>query len=104
MAAAIKAHEFAERTQNGEVLNLLDVREVFEYLSFNIGGKNIPVARLQASLIDLPYNKTDELIVVCTVGKRSETACGILEEGGYKNVRNLAGGLVALQKLKHKTD
>lgn len=102
--AAIDARELAERIKNSEDLNLLDVREELEYLTFNIGGKNLPVNKLQASFDQLPYNKPDEIIVICTVGKRSETACDILTENGYKNVRNLAGGLVALQKIKHNID
>jgi rhodanese-related sulfurtransferase len=102
--ALINAEELAERLSNGETLNLLDVREPLEYLTFNIGGKNLPINRLQELFKELLYDKDDEVIVVCTVGKRSETACNILAENGYKNVRNLAGGLVALQKIKHHID
>ncbi len=102
--AVINAVELAERINNGETLNLLDVREPLEYLTFNIGGKNLPVSKLHQSLKELLYDKSDELIVLCTVGKRSETACRLLAENGYKNVRNLAGGLVALQKTTHKID
>lgn len=98
---AIDARELAQRLQNGEELNLLDVREELEYLTFNVGGKNLPVSRLSSAINELPYNKNDELIVICTMGKRSETACNLLAENGYKNVRNLAGGLIALQKTKH---
>jgi adenylyltransferase/sulfurtransferase len=101
---AIDAKELTERLQNGEELNLLDVREELEYLTFNIGGKNLPVSRLLTALNELSYNKNDEVIVICTVGKRSETACNLLTENGYKNVRNLAGGLIALQKIKHNID
>jgi len=101
---AIDAKELTERMQNSEELNLLDVREELEYLTFNIGGKNLPISRLAAALNELPYNKTDELIVICTIGKRSETACNLLAENGYQNVRNLAGGLIALQKIKHNID
>lgn len=102
--AVINAEELAERMNNGETLNLLDVREPLEYLTFNIGGKNLPVSKLQESFKELLYDKADELIVLCTVGKRSETACTLLTENGYKNVRNLAGGLVALQKIKYHID
>ena len=102
--AVIDARELAGRIDNGEELNLLDVREELEYLTFNIGGKNVPVGRLQGSISEFSYNKTDELIVICSVGKRSETACEILTENGYENVRNLAGGLIALQKTKHNID
>lgn len=101
---AIDAKELAERMANNESLNLLDVREELEYLTFNIGGKNLPVSKLQTLISELPYNKNDELIVICTVGKRSAAACNILTENGYQNVRNLAGGLIALQKTKHNID
>jgi len=40
----INAAELNQRLQKGEVLNLLDVREVIEYHTFNIGGVNIPLA------------------------------------------------------------
>ena len=48
--AVIDARELAGRIDNGEELNLLDVREELEYLTFNIGGKNVPVCRLQGSI------------------------------------------------------
>lgn len=96
----IKATELIERLNTGEDLNLIDVREVIEYHTYNIGGDNIPLSNLESALNDLHYNKTDEIIVICKVGLRSETARAILEEHGYSNVRNLSGGLIAVQKLK----
>lgn len=96
----IKATELLERLNKGESLNLIDVREVIEYLTFNIGGHNIPLSSLESKLNSLNYNKTDEIIVICKVGLRSETAQAILEQHGYSNVRNLSGGLMAVQKLK----
>ncbi|WP_413668177.1 rhodanese-like domain-containing protein [Mucilaginibacter sp. Mucisp86] len=96
----IKATELLERLGKGENLNLVDVREVIEYHTYNIGGDNIPLSNLESALNSLRYNKTDEIIVICKVGLRSETARAILEEHGYTNVRNLSGGLIAVQKLK----
>jgi rhodanese-related sulfurtransferase len=94
----IDAREVYVRLQNGEHLNLLDVRGEMEYHTFNIGGKNIPLPHLQESIDDLEWNKNDEIIVICKVGLRSSTAKSILELKGYKNIRNLAGGLIAWQK------
>jgi rhodanese-related sulfurtransferase len=94
----INATEFINRRNNGEQLNVLDVREELEYLTYNIGSKNIPLSKLPSLLDELEYNKTDELIVICTMGKRSETARLLLNKSGYTNVRNLTGGLIALQK------
>lgn len=96
----IKATELLERLNKGENLNLIDVREVIEYHTYNIGGDNIPLSNLERTLNSLRYNKTDEIIVICKVGLRSETAQAILEQHGYSNVRNLSGGLISVQKLK----
>jgi rhodanese-related sulfurtransferase len=101
MNRIINGSELLNRLNKGEPLNLLDVREEIEYYTYNIGGKNIPLSKLQNNLANLNYNKTDEIIVVCKIGLRSETATGILAQNGYTAVRNLTGGLMALQKLKH---
>jgi len=96
--APINATDFMNRLNSGEQLNLLDVREELEYLTYNIGGKNVPLSKLSSQLDALGYNKTDELIVICTMGKRSETARLLLNENGYMNARNLSGGLIAVQR------
>ncbi len=96
--APINATDFMNRLNSGEQLNLLDVREELEYLTYNIGGKNVPLSKLSSQLDTLGYNKTDELIVICTMGKRSETARLLLNETGYVNARNLSGGLIAIQR------
>lgn len=96
----IDAQEMAQRLQHPETLNLLDVREVMEYHTYNIGGINIPLGKLPAVLDDLEWDKDEEIIVVCKAGLRSRTAQSILQQNGYLNVRNLAGGIMALQKLK----
>lgn len=96
----IKASEIKERLSNKESLYLLDVREPIEYHTHNIGGINIPVAKLNENMDQLPWQYNDEIIVVCKVGLRSETAKSILEQNGYQNVRNLTGGLLAIAKLQ----
>ena len=98
----INAEEIFVRLQNGEHLNLLDVRGEMEYQTFNIGGKNIPLPRLLENLNELDWNKDEEIIVICKVGLRSTTAKSILEMNGYKNIRNLSGGLIAFQKNQQK--
>ncbi len=100
MSLPINAVEFHSRLQNGDIINLLDVREVIEFSTYNIGGQNLPLSKLPGSIAQLNYNKTDEIVVICKIGMRSETACKLLQENGYQNVRNLAGGLIALQKIK----
>jgi rhodanese-related sulfurtransferase len=96
----IDASALLARMQNGEDLNLLDVREEIEYHTHNIGGKNVPLSGFDQLINQLAYNKTDELIVICKAGIRSETAQSILLQNGYQNVKNLTGGLLALHKLQ----
>jgi rhodanese-related sulfurtransferase len=96
----IKAREIKTRLSNNETLNLLDVRELIEYHTHNIGGLNIPVGKLTENLGELPWQYNDEIIVICSAGLRSETAKSILEQNGYQNVRNLTGGLLAIEKLQ----
>ena len=98
----IDAVTLQQRLQNGEILNLLDVRENFEFKTYNIGGQNIPVSKLFENIGQLNYNKTDEIIVICTAGVRSNNAQGILSGLGYLNTLNLKGGLIALHKLTNK--
>jgi rhodanese-related sulfurtransferase len=98
--APINGQELFTRLNEGGNLNLLDVREEIEYHTYNIGGKNVPLSRFRESIDQIGYNKTDEIIVICTAGLRSETARLILTEKGYKNARNLTGGLRSIQKLK----
>ena len=100
MPLPISALELISRLEKGDIINLLDVREVIEFSTYNIGGQNLPLSKLPGSITQLDYNKTDEIIVICKIGMRSETACKLLQENGYQNVRNLAGGLIALQKIK----
>jgi adenylyltransferase/sulfurtransferase len=96
----IDADELLIRLNDGENLNLLDVREEIEYHTYNIGGLNVPLSKLDERASQLSYNKTDEVIVICRVGLRSETARSILIKSGYQQIRNLTGGLLALQKLR----
>ncbi len=92
--------ELFTRLNQGESLNLLDVREEIEFHTYNIGGKNIPLSKFNENIDRAGYNKTDEIIVICMVGLRSETASIMLVDKGYAHARNLTGGLLALQKLK----
>jgi rhodanese-related sulfurtransferase len=96
----INARTLVDRLESGENLNLLDVREAIEYHTHNIGGKNVPLSAFDKNISALGYNKTDEIIVICQAGLRSETAQSILIQNGFQNVKNLTGGLIALSKLQ----
>lgn len=95
----ISAVEFIERNSDSSSFILIDVREELEYLTFNVGGENIPLGKLLRDIDDLDYDKEKEIIVLCQRGLRSETAKRALINNGFTNVRNLIGGLLAIRKL-----
>jgi rhodanese-related sulfurtransferase len=100
MLNQISAAELLTRLDNLENLKILDVRTPIEFHSHNIGGENIPLNILDTFPGKITYNKSDEVIVICSAGLRSETAAKLLTAKGYRNIKNLTGGLLALQKLR----
>lgn len=93
----ITVEELKERKDKGENLNVIDVREQYEYDEFNIGGKLIPLGTLPTSMDDIEDLKNEELIVHCRSGARSAAAKALLEQNGFTKVRNLLGGVMDWQ-------
>ena len=96
--ADINVSELKSRLDAGEKLNIVDVREAWEYEEFNIGAQLIPLGELQMNLDQLEEYKDQELILHCRSGARSAAACSYLMGNGFTNVRNLTGGILAWQE------
>lgn len=95
----ISVEELKARMDAGEKLHIIDVREPEEFEAFNIGAKLIPLGRFQMMDVDeLMPLKDEEVIVHCRSGKRSMTACLILDSMGFTNTKNVEGGMVAWQE------
>ena len=95
----ITVEEVKARMDAGEKLNLIDVREPYEFAEFNIGGTLIPLGKVQTMQIDeIEELKNEEVILHCRSGQRSMVACMFLETLGFKNTKNLAGGFLAWQQ------
>jgi rhodanese-related sulfurtransferase len=95
----ITVEELKERISKGEKLNLIDVREQWEFDEFNMGGKLVPLGDLQGKIDDLEEIKNEEIIVHCKSGARSAAAQAFMRQNGFSNVRNLIGGALAYQAL-----
>lgn len=99
----ITVQELKQRLDNGEKLNIIDVREPSEYAEFNINAKLIPLGRIMGMNLDeLDGLQNEEIIVHCRSGKRSMQACMMLETAGFTNTANLEGGMVAWQDMMNK--
>jgi molybdopterin/thiamine biosynthesis adenylyltransferase/rhodanese-related sulfurtransferase len=92
-ATDIQPEELKGRLAAGENILVLDVREPFEYQIANIGGKLIPLGELQKRAGELDASR--EIVVHCKSGGRSAKAVELLRQSGFKNVHNLAGGILA---------
>ena len=91
----ITAEEVKARLEAGEKLNLVDVREPAENAEFNIGGKLLPLGKIQTMQTeDIEDLKNEEVICYCRSGARSMQASMMLETFGFTNVKNLTGGMM----------
>lgn len=96
----ISVEELKRRMEAGEKINLIDVREPHEYEEYNIGGKLIPLGQIQGMQLDeLEEMKEEEVIVHCRSGHRSMIACLFLDSLGFRDTKNLAGGVLAWQEM-----
>jgi len=95
----ITVEELKKRLDAGEELHIVDVREPHENADFNIGGVLIPLGQIQSMQIDAIEDLKDkEVIVYCRSGNRSGQACMFLDAMGFKNTKNLVGGMLAWQE------
>ena len=93
---SITVEELKQRMDNGEKINLIDCREPYEYEEFNLGGKLVPLGKIQTMQVEeLEDLKDEEVLVHCRSGKRSMMACMVLDQMGFKNTYNVEGGILA---------
>ncbi|KOS63252.1 rhodanese-like domain-containing protein [Lysinibacillus agricola] len=90
---AISAKEVQQALEQGQALNLIDVREVDEVESGHIPGIiHIPLGLLEFRMHEL--NKNEPYVMVCRSGGRSGSATQFLESQGF-DVSNMVGGMLA---------
>jgi rhodanese-related sulfurtransferase len=95
----ITPDEVKRRLDAGEKLNLVDVREPHENADFNIGGTLLPLGQIQSMLIDdIEDLKDKEVILYCRSGNRSGQAAMFLDMMGFKDTKNLVGGMMAWEE------
>ena len=95
----ITVEELKKKIDSGEPVNLIDCREPNEYEEANLGGKLVPLGKIQTMQIeDLEHLRDEEVIVHCRSGKRSMMACMVLDQMGFTNTYNLEGGILAWQE------
>lgn len=91
-AHLISNEELMHKLASGAKVTVLDVREPAEYAFNRIpGAVSIPLGELEGRLGEL--NAEDEIHVICRTGNRSDMACQLLAEKGFKKVKNVEQGM-----------
>ncbi|CQR47922.1 Thiosulfate sulfurtransferase GlpE [Paraliobacillus sp. PM-2] len=89
----ISAEALAEKLEQNEKVNIIDVREDFEVEEGKIPeAKHIPLGEIEQRAKEL--DKNAHYYMVCRSGGRSGNACALLESQGY-HVTNMTGGMLA---------
>lgn len=89
----IHVEDLKERIDSGDSPFLVDVREPQERTICNIGGVLIPLDDLPRRIGELDPKR--ETVVYCRSGSRSAMAAEFLITHGFRDVKNLAGGILA---------
>ena len=74
---------------------IIDVRSAGEFAGGKIrGARNLDVMSnsFASSVKNLPKDKT--YLVYCRSGNRSASACGVMTDLGFEQVKNLKGGIM----------
>ena len=91
----ISALELSVLLDSNTEVNLIDVREFTEWNIVHIdGATHIP----KDNIINgawLGMDKNSPIVVMCKLGGRSSKVIEVLKEQGYKNLKNLEGGIVS---------
>ncbi|MEO8042769.1 MAG: rhodanese-like domain-containing protein, partial [Acidobacteriota bacterium] len=90
----VKVAGVNERTQSENGLQFVDVRQPGEYLAGHArGAVNLPLNSLTDKIEHL--DPSVPTFVICRTGYRSSLATSLLENAGFDNVHNVAGGTSA---------
>lgn len=84
--------DFQARVENGETLNILDVREQEEYDEAHIPGvKHIPLGEVESRMNEVKQDQ--EIYIICYSGRRSGVAGDMMAKKGFKNLYNVVPGM-----------
>ncbi len=95
MVEEISATELKQKLDNGDDIQLIDVRQPDEYAFARIErAKLIPLGEIIPRMKELDPSK--EIVIHCKMGGRSARAIEALKAAGFEaNMKNLKGGITA---------
>ena len=101
----ITSRELSSNLEDGESdIQILDVRTRLEWKNGHIAGAlNVPITQLNSEIDKLTFDKDKPVVTICLSAHRSIPAVRALKEAGYKNVKQLGGGMRGWNKSYRNT-
>lgn len=96
--AAITPHQLAQLCQQGQKVDLIDVRTPVEFREVHLAmARNVPLDQLDPAAVMQARNGSqhEPLYIVCRSGSRGQQACAKFLAAGYTNIVNVEGGTLA---------
>ncbi len=87
----ISAETLRQYINNGEIIELIDIRESYESDDIITNSLHIPVSELAEQLPKLSKQKT--IVLYCATGNRSLQAATLFRKQGFDNLYSLEGGI-----------
>jgi len=89
---SITPERLKQRIDGGDNLELIDVRDPWEFEICRIqGSRNIPMTEIESQLAAI--DSSMETVLICHHGVRSLQIAAFLESLGYQHLYNLDGGI-----------
>ena len=98
----IEVRELEKRLRLGEKFRLIDVRDpVEQQVSMLEGAESIPLEKLSAHMSE--FSQDENIVFFCRTGSRSLRALKMFRKAGFRNVKNLQGGLNTWAQMVDKS-
>ena len=90
----ITGSEFEKLVEENKDVVILDVRDAKDYDKGHVENSiNIPIDEVESRINELKDYQDKEILIYCSVGRRSAQAAEILENSGYKDISNSVDGV-----------
>lgn len=94
----ISAKELKQRLDQGDQVQLIDIREEYEFEDGALSDNNIPLGDFLDQMDQIPSDK--DVVLYCQTGKRGSALVYTLKERFNRdNFLNLSGGYEAFKAL-----
>ena len=90
----VTGSEFENMIAKNKDAIIVDVRDAKDYEKSHIENSiNIPIDEFESRFNELEEYKGKDILIYCSIGRRSAKAAGILIDNGYTNVYNVVDGV-----------